>query len=222
VYDRDRRCAWVCVADQDSVPPWFERAPFRTILRWWADDSDLVPMHASAVSKNGDAIVVAGASGSGKSTTGLACMAAGWEFIADDFCMITTGAEPMVHPVYCLAKLEPDALDRLPSLAQYVVDPTSEQLVVNPASRLAHGARLRALLLGRITSSRSTSVTPIDTNSAFRMLVEGSVLEGLGAGARTLGVLAALLQRVTCAQIDLGSDPDEVVGAMHAALGDAA
>jgi hypothetical protein len=219
VYDRDRRHAWVCVADQSSVPAWFERAPFRTILRWWADDAGLVPMHASAFARNGEGIVLAGASGSGKSTTGLTCMAAGWDFIADDFCMITTGPEPMVHPVYSLAKLEPDALDRLPSLARYVVDPTSEQLVVNPATRIAHGARLRALLLGRVTSRPSTSVTPVDTNTAFRTLVEGSVLEGLGAGTRTLGELAALLRTVTCARIDLGSDPEGIVDMMQTVLG---
>ncbi len=219
VYDRDRRHAWVCVADQSSVPLWLERAPFRTILRWWADDAALVPMHASAVATNGEAIVVAGASGSGKSTTGLACVAAGWEFIADDFCMITTGAEPMVHPVYCLAKLEPDALDRLPGLARFVVDPASEQLVVDPTSRLGQSARLRAVLLASVTSSVSTSVTPIDTNTAFRTLVEASVLEGLGAGTRTLGALAALLRTVACAQIELGSDPERVVDMMQTVLG---
>ncbi len=218
VYDRDRRHAWVCVADQGSVPKWFERAPFRTILRWWADDAALVPMHASAVARNGEAIVVAGASGSGKSTTGLACVAAGWEFIADDFCMITSGAEPTVHPVYCLAKIEPDALDRLPSLARFVVDPDSEQLVVNPASRLGQSARVRAVLLGRITASVSTSVTPIDTNTAFRTLVQASVLEGLGAGTQTLAALAALLRTVVCAQVELGSDPDRVVDMMQTVL----
>ncbi len=219
VYDRDRGHACVSVGDHTLIPPWVDRAPFRTILRWWADDSALAPMHASAVAIDDEAVLVTGASGSGKSTTCLACVAAGWSFLADDFCIVTTGSDPMVHPVYGLAKLEPDALVRLPSLAAHVVDPSADQLVLDPKSHIAHGARLRAVLIPQVGSGTTTSVVPISAQEAFRELVPGSVLEGIGAGTQTLGTLAALLRRVPCARLDLGSDLDGVVAALRAVIG---
>ncbi|MSO78743.1 MAG: hypothetical protein EXQ79_03965 [Acidimicrobiia bacterium] len=218
VYDRERRHAWVCVGDHSLIPLWVDRAPFRTILRWWADDSELAPMHASAVAVDGDGVLVTGASGSGKSTTCLACVAAGWSFIADDFCMVTTGSDPMVHPVYGLAKLEPDALVRLPSLAEHVVDPSAEQLVLDPGANISRGARLRAVLIPQLGSTTKTSVIPISAQEVFRELVPGSVLEGIGAGTQTLGTLAALLRRVPCARLDLGSDLDGVVAALRVVI----
>lgn len=219
VYDRDRRRAWVSVGDHELIPLWVDRAPFRTILRWWADDSALAPMHASSVAIDGKAVLVTGASGSGKSTTCLACVAAGWSFVADDFCMVTTGSDLMVHPVYGLAKLEPDALIRLPTLAAHVVDPSADQLVLDPKSRVTGGARLNAVLIPQIGSGTSTTVEPITAQEAFRVLVPGSVLEGIGAGTQTLGTLAALLRRVPCARLDLGSDLDGVVAALRAVIG---
>ena len=85
VFDRySMRATRGFVGEESAVPIWVERAPFRTILRWWGDDSALVPMHASAVAIGDEGVIIAGASGSGKSTTSLARAAAGWQLIADD------------------------------------------------------------------------------------------------------------------------------------------
>ena len=48
-----------------------DRAPFRTILTWWAADHRLALVHAAAVATGDGAVVLAGTSGAGKSTTAL-------------------------------------------------------------------------------------------------------------------------------------------------------
>src|SRR5690606_23216096 len=104
------------------VPRWFDRAPFRTILTWWAADQGLPLLHASAVADDSGAVAIAGASGAGKSTTALACLAAGLRIVGDDACLVRFDPEPTIYSIYARAKLEPDALAKLPSLASLIVD----------------------------------------------------------------------------------------------------
>ncbi|GGQ93249.1 hypothetical protein [Deinococcus ruber] len=46
--------------------------------------SGLLPLHAAVLSRNGRAVAVSGASGTGKSTAALRLMAAGWSLVAED------------------------------------------------------------------------------------------------------------------------------------------
>jgi hypothetical protein len=67
-------------------------------------------LHASAVANGGRVRVVAGASGSGKSTTAAAHIARGWRLVADDLVVIDLdGDEPRVLPAYPQLRLWPDA-----------------------------------------------------------------------------------------------------------------
>jgi len=67
-------------------------------------------LHASSVAHGGRARVVAGASGSGKSTTAAAHIARGWHLVADDLVVIDLdGDEPRVLPAYPQLRLWPDA-----------------------------------------------------------------------------------------------------------------
>jgi hypothetical protein len=218
VYDRDRAEAFVHVADANEVPTWVDRAPLRSILTWWAADRDLAFLHASAVADEACAVVLAGASGSGKSTTALACVANGMRFVGDDACVVRFDPGQMVYPVYRLAKLEPDALDRLPSLARLAVDTSAEQIVLDPSSNLAIGAPLRAVLLPKIARGRSSRLTPTSPRAALRTLVPGSLLEGDGAGGTALRALTRLVQTAPCYQLELGSDLADVVANVRRAL----
>ena len=63
----------------------------------------LVPVHAACVGRDGEGILLMGASGSGKTTVSLHCLLAGMEFLAEDSVLITprglraTGVANFLH-----------------------------------------------------------------------------------------------------------------------------
>jgi hypothetical protein len=219
VYDADRRQAFVHIADRGAVPHWVLRAPLRNVLTWWATDRGLAFLHAAAVADGCSAVVLAGPSGSGKSTTALACLADGLSLLGDDACIVELSDVPHVFPVYRFAKLERDALARVPALGAFVVDPGADQLLVDPAAVPASGISLRSVLLPRIVRHAETTLGAVSARDALRTLVAASVMEGEGAGGTTLGALTRLVRSAACRRLDLGSDPTGVVAAVRRALG---
>ena len=91
--------------------------------------------------------------------------------------------------VYARAKLEPDALERLPSLASLIVDRHDEQTLIDPGPRRAEQARLRAVLLPTITHRTETTVTPLPAGDAVKLLIRSSLEEGVGIVDGALGAM---------------------------------
>jgi hypothetical protein len=214
-YDRDTATACLHAADADEVSGWVDRAPFRTVFGWWADDAHLAFLHASGVATGDGAVVVAGPSGSGKSTTALSCVAAGWDMLGDDVSLVGFEPSPTVHSLYGLAKVEPDALRRLPALGPRIVDRTAAQWVVDLGSARRRHAPLRGVVLPRVTGDRASRLRPAAPADVVRTLVPASVLEGIGAGRRAMPILTQLAASVPCFHLDLGTDVDGVVDAMR-------
>ena len=144
-------------ASSAATPDWMDRVPFRTILTWWAADRGLAMVHASAVAWGDGAALIAGGSGAGKSTTAMACLAAGLDLLGDDACVVGLDPEPHLWSVYRRAKLEPDAAQWLPSLDALVVVRTEDQTHLDPGTRHRRDAPLRAVVLPRVTGERATS-----------------------------------------------------------------
>jgi hypothetical protein len=172
------------------------------------------------VAEHGRAVAIAGASGSGKSTTALACLAAGMSILGDDACIAELGSSPNLFSVYGLAKLEPDALARLPGLADLALgtDDRTGQILLDPGARHVEQASLAAVVLPHIVDDRRTRIRAISPRDALRVLVPGSLLEGAGAGGSALRSLAALVQCVPCLRIELGTELDGVVTGVRQAI----
>jgi len=220
VYDTGTAHAFVHIADRRDVPHWVFRAPFRNVLTWWASERGLAFLHAAAVADERNAVVLAGPSGSGKSTTALACLANGLRLLGDDACIIDGSGVPTVFPVYGFAKLERDALGRIPELETLVVDPSADQLLVKPPAVPLSGIPLRSVLLPRIVDRAETSLSRVSARDAWHTLVHAGLMEGEGSGGTTLPALTRLAQSTPCRQIELGSCRAGVVAAVRRALGE--
>jgi hypothetical protein len=218
LYDRDAGEALLTVADATDVPSWVDRAPLRAILTWWTSDLGAAFLHASAVGDEGGAVVFAGASGTGKSTTAMACLADGMGFIGDDACVVRLDDEPMVFTVYGRAKLERDALARLPALGDLALDLTADPVVLDATPHVVHRAPLRSVLLPCLAGAERSRLTRVSPTDARRLLVHGSLLEGGGAGGAALGAITRLAARVPCYRLDLGPDLPEVVATVRGVL----
>jgi hypothetical protein len=218
VYQSDTRRALVHVADAELLPAWVGRAPLRSILTWWASDLGIGFLHASAVADDRGAVVLAGASGSGKSTTAMACVADGMHFIGDDACMVRLDEGATVYTVYRQAKLERDAAARLPALRDLAIGTTADVVLIDAGRRVIQRAPLRAVLLPSVADRDASRLTAVTTTEARRVLVPASMLEGSGAGASALGAITRLVEAVPCYRLELGRDLSDVVATVRRAL----
>jgi hypothetical protein len=99
-------------------------------------------IHAFAAACEGAALLLVGDNATGKSTTGLALLAAGWKLIANDSPMLArreNAVEAFAFPG--LVSLAPDGLRRIPGLAHVVKDPAfrprrADWKIVFPAENL--------------------------------------------------------------------------------------
>jgi hypothetical protein len=213
VYDRQQGRVFVQAASASDLPAWLRRSPLRTVIGWWAAAHGMALLHAGAVASANGAVVLAGASGSGKSTTTMTALAAGLGFLADDACLVRFDPSPTAYPVFGLAKLEPDAFARLPAVQHMAIEIESGQTVLNPAAGLLPSAPLRAVALLEISGQERTVVEHVSSRQALHSLVEGSLQEG---GGITLAGLRRLVSEMPCHRLRLGTDPDGVLAAVQA------
>lgn len=81
---------------------------------------DRTPVHASVVMRGGTALVLAGPSGTGKSTLAYAALRAGMNVLTDDAAYIQTEPEFRLWGMPGLLNLPPDARDAFPELRDRV------------------------------------------------------------------------------------------------------
>lgn len=105
-------------------------------------------IHASAVSKDGRAVIFTGDSGSGKSDLALRMLDRGWTLVGDDYLNLTySNGQILASPVAALAgKLELRGLGIIEKLAYQTEQPVTlhlnlvphDQVIRLPAPRFSH------------------------------------------------------------------------------------
>lgn len=214
LHDAERDVAVVHAAEAATVPSWMDRAPFRTVLGWWAADRGMAMLHASAVGTADGAVVLAGTSGAGKSTTALRCLAAGLDFLGDDACVISCAPDPVVHSVYGFVKVNEPVDLPLPRALPWITD----GCVFDPADRLRLRAPLRAILLPRIVERTSSALVPMGPSEVLRILGPTSLTESGTATGNALRSIIDLVRCVPAHRLELGSDPAGIVDTVIEAI----
>jgi hypothetical protein len=128
-------------------------------------------MHAAAVGTEHGGVLITGAGGVGKSTTALACLAAGMRYVGDDYLIVAVDPEPRAISLYATAKLNPDQFERFPVFRDKLVNASSfvrEKAVMQlfPAydAQIARSLPLRAVLMPEITGRPKTEFGPVDVS----------------------------------------------------------
>lgn len=192
-------------------------SPLRQLLAWWALDERRVLCHAGAVGGAGGAVLLAGRSGAGKSTTALACHAGGLSFLGDDCVIVSDGPAPRVASLYNSAKLNGDNLDRFPGWKPRVHNPerpARDKAVFfvdrwEPRS-IDRAGPLRAILLPRIVGSTTTRLRPASAVESLIALAPSSIRQTCGEGHETLRSLARFTAVVPGFVLELGTDLSQI------------
>jgi hypothetical protein len=190
---------------------------FRAIITWALASRGIRFLHSAAIGWRGRGALVVGQSGSGKSSTALACLAAGLDYLGDDHCLLDLRDRPQVHSVYAAAKLHDAQLARFPEFDQYVVNrdrvaPDKAVAILSPAfdSLLPRSRPLAAVLVPNITGGGRSRIEPLSRGAALAALAPSTLLQMAAADREGMAAMGQLVRRVPCFRLDLGTDRAEI------------
>jgi hypothetical protein len=227
VVDTARGAAWFVVASEQCVP-WYERAaPLRAVLHLGLQRSTRLLVHAAALGHGSAGMLLAGAAGSGKSTTAMACVLAGLDYAGDDYVVVDVGEDPLrAHSLYGTAKFDTTTTTLLPELAAHVpagAGRDGEKLVLDLAGTWPRQMRAAVALSAIVVPSvrpglAQPRLTRCSPAQALRALAPTTIHQLPSVGGATLAPLAALVRRVPAYALELGGPPQAAATALISLL----
>jgi len=215
----------IYVTRADDAWPWIASRPLLTVsLLELLKRRSLFGVHAAAVAHAGRGVMLAGSTGSGKSTASLALLLGGWSFLGDDIVFLrdTPGeAVLLAFPDEIDASDETiqffpalGALSDWPRLAGYAKRQLSPEIVRAGGTVLS--ARPGLVLLPRIGGMDSHELEPVAPDELLLELIPNVILTEQAAAQTQLDQLAELARRTPAYRVTLGRR----VGALQAILED--
>jgi hypothetical protein len=230
-YDREARHIVGSVAWGSGLSVYERGKPLDRPLLEWHNDHDTQLIHAGLVSRDGAGVLFAGKSGSGKSTSVVSCLCAGFGFVSEDFVALQALPDGSFvgHSIYNSVFLNRAHLERFPCLRPYVMTGMAHEqkafVILSQVfpDRLERAAPIRAVLLPRVVDADEASFRCASKGEALLALGPSSFLQipNRRVGVRALDRMAQLVARVPCYWLDLGRDLGSiprVVGSLIAEL----
>ena len=218
-----RIIGWRANADRLSMHERTRPLPF--LLPVWYADQGVQVIHAGLVARGDRGVLFCGANGAGKSTSSLACLCAGLDFLSDDHVGLEAvpGGGFVGHSVFASTRLEPDHLERFPELVPHAIPSpewfeTKSLILVAEAmpERVRASVPIRAIALPVLGEGPHSSVTPIGRAAALRALAPSTLMQmPFGATADRFAELARLTASVPAFRLDLGRDVRGIAPRVH-------
>lgn len=181
-----------------------------------------VPLHASAVVVQDQAVLFAGGQGAGKSSIAAAFATLGYPVLSDDIVVVDdSAASVLVYPSHARLSMWPDSADTL--FAAKSLPTHSAIYEKRRLDLLEHGYRFHegplpvgmiCVLANRALSSRPPMIRVLRPRAALMSLVSqtyGNYLLDASMRAREFDVLGHVAASVCISELSLGSGLDELV-----------
>ncbi len=218
----------VFVIDAAGRLPYHERAaPLKPLLNVYFGASRRGHLiHGAAVARHGRGLLLTAPGGSGKSTTALSALRAGWDYLADDWCLVSQDGAPRLHSVYETAKLHWDNLHRAAGFESVVINraaaATEKAVLALGASAWGGGFReevpLHAIALPHVASGADTTFARVNGLRAFHGMATETLRSITGTGPASVEWLARLSRSVPVYSLALGSDLERIPPALEQLL----
>lgn len=216
---------WIPTTAQ--LPFWCIASPLRTLFHWWLESQGGQLLHGAAVGDESGAMLILGKGGVGKSTTALASLLCGLQYIGDDYLAVRLDPEPRVFSLYSTAKLDRAQMDQFPELLPLVSntglnanEKAVVQLMPEFASQVVRSLPLKALAIPAFADAASSTFAPVNQVALQRAATFTTMSQLPQAGA----YLHAFMQRLSTAvpgfQLQLGRDVRAIPTAIRAHLAD--
>lgn len=225
MFDSIRNLALYWVPDLAALPEWVKGAPLRILFHWWMGLHGKQLVHGAAVGTAAGGVLITARGGSGKSTSALACLAAGMHYAGDDYVLIGLEPSPHVSNLYRSAKIAASQLEEFPWLADMIDNPGAlarEKALVfldgRYSKQLCDSLPLRAVLVPRITGRRDTQLKRTSAASALAALAPSTILFHPRGGDRELKRLGQLVRAVPTYVLECGTDLAQIPRVISALL----
>lgn len=196
--------------------------PLKGILGWWLGDRGLSLLHAAAVGLDGSGLLLAGRSGSGKSTTAFACMDAGWQIVSEDTCVYDPTTRT-VHNLYCTGRLT--AASRALLGTWDVPEDGWETgksifFLDDPPGRanLVPSLAVSAVVVPHQSPGTGSSLERLSGGAALRALLPSTMLQSLTAHGSQSAEMADLCRHVPAFSLVIDGPPDTLPGILEGVL----
>ncbi len=209
--DRARGLA-ICWYDNAATLPYWECTfPLRTVLHLYTRDANVQLMHSASVGTPAGGVLLAGRSGSGKSTTALACLGSQLLYAGDDYTAVQLGDQPYVHSLYSVAKLVNDNLERFPHLQPRIHNQERAEdekaiLLLNDADGTTAGFPLKAIFMPQVTGRHDTRLIEGSKAAALLALAPTSLFQLVGAKAISFRKMRDLVRQLPVYTLEVGTD----------------
>jgi len=226
LFDHQRALGVWWVQSAAVLPYWTLASPLRTMFHWALERHRRQLLHAAAIGNGERALLLVGRGGVGKSSTALACLEAGLEFLGDDYVIVRDGPTPTVHPLYATAKVFPADLERFPSAARerHVAGQTPEDKAVvflDPdfLDRIPGERPLAAIAVPTAVDCDTTRFLPVEHAVVQQAATFTTMSQLPYAGNETHAFISDLCHRLPGHRIELGRDRRELAAAVRQLLG---
>jgi hypothetical protein len=182
----------------------------------WHNDKCIQVIHASLIARDGKGVLFVGKSGSGKSTSALVCLCAGFKFLSEDYVGLQQCQEGSFagHSLYNSVFLKLADLARFPEFNSYMLKGLAHEekfaVVLSQVfpERLARTVPIRIILLPRIVESAHPRFYRASKGDALLALGPSSLFQ---IPSRRVGVLgfrkiAQLVEQVPCYWLEINRD----------------
>jgi len=182
-YNSNTKQAYYIVSDTEQLPWYISGAPLHEIFYWWVRSNNMHILHCGVVGNQQKGIALLGAKGAGKSTMVLSCMESGFNYISEDYCVVTSDEVPVAYNLYNSAKFTDFTLEKFPHLAKHVNNKKSKNskyLVyykdIYP-DKIVRKLPLSALVSLSLNTEASSSLKKIDVDKAFLDMISSTTLQ---------------------------------------------
>ncbi len=229
LFDHERNTGIYWVQNAQLLPYWVLASPLRTLFHWWMERHGRQLVHAAAVGVGDRALLAVGKGGLGKSSTALACLEAGFQFMGDDYVIVRSEPRPTVYGLYATAKINREDIDRFPALRPHLSKqevPADEKAVLflHPAfaAQLQKEMPLQAIAVPRVVDREGTELVP-ESELVVREAASFTTMSQLPyAGDHTLRLFTSLCDTLPKYRIELGRDRRRLTETVRSFLGNGA
>jgi hypothetical protein len=223
MWDRTTQRGVFWIEDIAQLPSWERSAPLVHLFHWCEADRLHPLVHAAAIGREGKGLLLIGAGGAGKSTAALACLEAGFEYVADDYCLVSMVEGPVAHNLYGSGKLTPSSASHLESLRSAKIAIRSEDgkhlldVGLHRSEQIVASLQLVGVVLPVLGPVPGT---PVRTTAlaAGRVLIPSTTLQLSALRPASIAVIADVLRSLPIFQLQFGPDRLEAPRQLEALL----
>jgi hypothetical protein len=214
ILNENERHGVVAIMDVTRMPDFELACPFRGIFSWILRNNKKAMIHSAAVADaHGDAHLIVGRSGAGKSTTAISCFLSGMKYMGDDLCAVgLADGQVEIYSIYSSGKTYRSEWKFLPQLSDLALPSTDS---ASQKEIYFFGAQQDRIC----TSGRLTSIwAPVRSAAEEAPLVCPSITSLIGsmvdstreilpdAGFESLGLLYAAFKQASVKPLRLRLD----------------